>query len=196
MLLLVVQIAILALFVYIVFTPRSPLNDIPGPKPYPLVGNVPQLDTGNFYINLFDFAKQYGGICKIYLFRKPVVIVNDYQFIHDVLIKQSADFAGRPRSYRLELITRNYTEVTLTEGPVHRGRKKAVHTYLKHFGSGIKKLEDAIQTDTDDLNMRFAEQHGSPIAVRDFLLYRVSDVIAVLLMGETTSPETIKDISM
>ena len=71
MLLVVVQVAVFALIVYIVFRPRSPLNNIPEPKPYPLVGNVLHLNTNNFFINLADFAKQYGGICKIYLFRKP-----------------------------------------------------------------------------------------------------------------------------
>ena len=194
MLLLVVQIAILVLIAYIVFRPRSPLNDIPGPKSYPLVGNVLQLDTDNLFINLTDFAKQYGGICKIYLFRKPVVIVNDYQFIHDVLVKQSADFAGRPKSYRLELLLRDYTELAFNDGPEHRGRKKAMHTYMKQFGSGIQKLEDVIQTASDDLITRFAKQHGSPIDVRDFLFRCLTDIIAVLLIGDTTTPKTIKDI--
>ena len=87
-------------------------------------------------------------------------------------------------------------DVGFSDGPVHKGRKKATRKYLKQFGSGIhvQKLEDIIQIATDDLITRFAEQNGSPVDVRDFFFGCLTDVIGVLLMGDTTTPETIKDI--
>ena len=146
-------------------------------------------------LNLTDLAKQYGGIFKIHLYNKPVVIVSDQRFIHDVLVKQSAAFAGRPYSYRWKLCTRNFSEIAFTDlGPECYGRRKAVQSYLNQFGSGIQWLEDVTQTATDDLITRIVEQHGSPIDIRSFFIQCVTDVIGVLLIGETLSGETINNV--
>ena len=191
----VIQIVIITLIVYFIVRKKNPLDDIPGPKPYPIIGNVHQLDAEKVFINLWDFAKQDGGIFKLYFFNKPVIIVNDQHLIHDVLGKQSTDFAGRPRTYRMELMSENFNEIVFTDiGPTHSERKKVLLTYLKKFGSGIKKLEDVTQTATDDLITRFVQQHGSPIFVEDFMFNCVTDILAILLTGEMLSPEGNKDI--
>ena len=190
-----VQIVVIVLIVYTLMRRRNILDDIPGPKPYPFVGNVLQLDKKKLFITFADLAKQYGGIFKIYFFHKPVVIVSDKLFIHEVLAKQSADFAGRPSSYRIKLLSRDFSEIGFTDaGPEHSGRRKAVQSYLKQFGSGIQRLEEVTQTATDDLIVRIAEQHGSLIDIRDHLFHCVTEVIGILLIGETLSSETINEI--
>ena len=105
MIVIVIQLVLITLGVYVLLKKRNPLDKIPEPKPYPLIGNVHQLDMGKVFINMAKFAKQYGGIFKIHIFNKPVVIVNDQRFIHDVLVKLSVEFAGRPHSYRIKLMT-------------------------------------------------------------------------------------------
>ena len=172
---------------------RNPLDTMPGPKPYPFVGNVLQLDFKKLYIQLADFAKQYGGIYKIRLFSKPVVVVNDQNAIHRVLIKQSAEFAGRPKTYRTKMVSYNFSDIALTDpGPEHTGRRQAVHRYIKQYGT--EKIKTISQTATDDLIQRFADQHGDPVDPRDFLFNCAADVIAILLVGKKLTPEKIKEI--
>ena len=123
----VVRIFLIALIVYIVLWKKTPgektaLADIPGPKPYPVIGNILQLSKEKLIVSLPNFAKQYGGIFKIYILNKPVVVVSDHQLIHDALVKQAADFAGRPQSYRKLLRSWDYSEIIFTDaGSVHRG---------------------------------------------------------------------------
>ena len=79
----VFQISVLVsvLTLYLFLRKRNPLDDIPGPKPYPMIGNVLQLDMTKVFLQFANFAKQYGGIFKVQLFTTPVVIVNDPSFI-------------------------------------------------------------------------------------------------------------------
>ena len=98
MIVVVILLVLITLGVYVLLKKRNPLDKIPGPKPYPLIGNVHQLNMDKIFINMADFAKQYGGIFKIHIFNKPVVVVNDQRFIYDVLVKQSVEFAGRPHT--------------------------------------------------------------------------------------------------
>ena len=190
----VIQLVVIAFVVYMLLKKRNPLDAVPGPKSYPLIGNVHQLDMDKVFLNMADFAKQYGGIFKLYIFNKPVVIVNDQRFIHDVLVKQSLEFAGRPHSYRLKLISQGHNEIVFTDGPARNGRRKAMHTFVKQYGAGIQMLEDVTQTATDDLITRFAKQHGCPIEPGEFLFHCVTDVIAILLTGDTLGPEMIGEI--
>ena len=81
-----------------------------------------QLSKEKLIVSLPNFAKQYGGIFKFYLWNKPIIAVSDHQFIHDALVKQAADFAGRPPTYRRQLRSWDYIEILFTDaGPVHRG---------------------------------------------------------------------------
>ena len=190
----VIEIVVIFIIVYMLLRKRNPLAEIPRPKPYPLIGNVLQLDMKKLFTNLTDLAKQYGGIYKLHLFTKPVVIVSDERFIHEVLVKQSADFAGRPYSYRGHLLARGQTIGFIDPGPEHTGRRKAVHAHLKQFGYGIQRIEDVTQSATDDLITRLADQQGRAINAADFLLHCVTDVIAIYLVGETIGEEKLNDI--
>ena len=195
MIVFVIEVVVVLLLVYVLLAKRSPLDIIPGPKPYPIVGNVLQLDLPKLFTQLADFAKQYGGIYKIKLFSQPVVVVSDLDFIHNVLIKQSAEFAGRPRSLRIKIMSDDFNEISLTDpGPEHSGRRKAVQKYVKQYGAGIQKIENITQTATDDLIQRFANQHGNPIDPHDFLCKCVTDVITILLVGDVVSQEQINEI--
>ena len=123
------------------------------------------------------------------------MVVNDPRFICDVLIKQSAEFAGRPHSYRMKLTSMNYGEFAFSDtGPEHKGRRKAVQKCMKQYGSGIQRIEDITQTATDDLIKTLVDQCETPIDPHDALCNCVTDVIAILLIGDTISLEKIKEI--
>ena len=61
----VVQVGIFVLLLYIFLRKRNPSDDIPGPKPYPIIGNVHQLEMSKIFVQFANFAKQYGGIFKV-----------------------------------------------------------------------------------------------------------------------------------
>ena len=119
-------------------------------------------------------------------------MVNDSQLIHEVLVKRSVDFAGRPKTYTMEFMLEKFEAIVFTDPTTEeKSRRKAVQTYLKQFGTGIQKIEEVTLTATNDLIHRFADQNGQPTDFRGFLYHCVFDVIMIFLIGDTIRKEDI-----
>ena len=136
---------IVVYIIYILLIKKSPLQHIPGPKALPILGNVHQIDPKQPFLTFHKFFKTHGSVYRFKIFDKPVVIVNDIGTIHGVLVKQSADFLGRPSSFRQDVQSANKSAIGFTDaGPKWRGRRKVVHGYLKQYGTGMSRIEEVV----------------------------------------------------
>lgn len=73
----------------------------PGPKPYPIVGNLPCLDGYDVPYQAFDdLAKKFGSIISLRLGSVPTVVVNGIDNIKEVLIAKASHFDSRPNFRR------------------------------------------------------------------------------------------------
>lgn len=80
---------------------KSIMHRPPGPKPYPIVGNLPCLDGYEVPYQAFDdLAKQYGSIISLRLGSVPTVVVNGIDNIKEVLIAKASHFDSRPNFRR------------------------------------------------------------------------------------------------
>ncbi|XP_059373073.1 cytochrome P450 1B1-like [Carassius carassius] len=78
----------------LMFWPRSGSRRLPGPFPWPVIGNAAQLGTSpHFYFS--RMAQKYGDVFQIKLGSRDVVVLNG-DAIKEALIKKGVDFAGRP----------------------------------------------------------------------------------------------------
>lgn len=69
----------------------------PGPKPFPIIGNLACLDGYEVPYQAFtDLGKRYGAIVGLRLGSVPTVVVNGVEHIKEVLITKSSHFDGRP----------------------------------------------------------------------------------------------------
>lgn len=69
----------------------------PGPKPFPIIGNLACLDGYEVPYQAFtDLGKRYGSIVGLRLGSVPTVVVNGVEHIKEVLITKSSHFDGRP----------------------------------------------------------------------------------------------------
>ncbi|RDB24293.1 hypothetical protein Hypma_008795 [Hypsizygus marmoreus] len=86
----------LALFVW--FARWRTVKRPPGPKPYPLVGNLFDFPAVADMVSRVQAWKQdFGNIVYLSAFGKPLVILNDLQTVTDLFEKRGALYSGRPR---------------------------------------------------------------------------------------------------
>ncbi|KAK9820625.1 hypothetical protein WJX72_012453 [[Myrmecia] bisecta] len=74
---------------------RYRLRAFPGPKPAPLLGNLPELRRKTNFIAYADWAKQYGPQFRIFLGHQPVVVLADPELVREVGIKKFKAFHDR-----------------------------------------------------------------------------------------------------
>ena len=69
----------------------------PGPKPYPLLGNVLDMPKTYYWLTFADWAKQYGDIIHMNMLGKHYIILDSFEAVEELLEKRSATYSDRPR---------------------------------------------------------------------------------------------------
>jgi hypothetical protein len=115
----------------------------PGPTPWPIVGNILQLDQNHVEKTLAQWGKQYGPVFTIWM-PVPFVIVNDYELMKETFLKQSDIFTGRPETFLTrEFSSGNYGLVFAKDELWREQRRFSLHV-LRDFGVGRNVLEPKI----------------------------------------------------
>lgn len=78
----------------------------PGPFPWPIVGNVPQIDPINPWKTFEKWTRKYGPIFTYWVGWTPNISVTGYDEIKEMLIKNGDRFLGRPRDFLMNNITK------------------------------------------------------------------------------------------
>ncbi|OOF92523.1 hypothetical protein ASPCADRAFT_133537 [Aspergillus carbonarius ITEM 5010] len=115
-----VAIVALLIGVYLATRPKStsslPLP--PGPKPFPIIGNVHQAPKSYGWRTYREWSQQYGPIVHVNMLGQPVIILSTAEVAHELLAKRGATFSDRPRLFLatelalkgLNILMMNYTE--------------------------------------------------------------------------------------
>ena len=64
--------------------PRS-MADLPGPRGWPLFGNLPQMTVSRLHRDVEDWARQYGPLFRMRLGALPVLVVARHETVNAVL---------------------------------------------------------------------------------------------------------------
>ena len=86
------------------------LNDLPGPKGWPVLGNLPQLKPAQLHLQLGQWAREFGRYYQIRMANRRVLVVADHEAVATVLRDRPDGFR---RTERLEAIG---TEMGLKPG--------------------------------------------------------------------------------
>ncbi|KAG9331505.1 hypothetical protein JZ751_018908 [Albula glossodonta] len=85
----------------------------PGPTPWPLVGNLPQMGA-QLHLCLTSMQAEYGDVFRMKMGSLVVVVLSGYGTIRQALVRQGESFAGRPELFTFSAVA-NGTSMTFSE---------------------------------------------------------------------------------
>ncbi|KIM19583.1 hypothetical protein M408DRAFT_31100 [Serendipita vermifera MAFF 305830] len=97
----------------------------PGPPRHFLIGNLLQFPKDRFYERCREWQKEYGDIVSIELPGTPMVILNSYEMVQELLNKRPNSTAGRKAGYMvLEVMGIHWSTAVIQPGLPHSAQRK------------------------------------------------------------------------
>jgi len=159
------------------------MNNLPGPRPWPLAGNLPQMRPLRIHQDVEAWSKQYGALFTICFGRTPILVVSDHQLVNTVL-------RDRPDGFRRPSINATVSQemggrpgVFLAEGAAWRDQRRMVMAALaphavKAYFPSLVAVAQRLQK-----RWRHAARDGSVIDLAEDLKRYSVDIIAGLAFG-------------
>nr|AAA41043.1 cytochrome P450 [Rattus norvegicus] len=158
----------------------------PGPVPWPVLGNLLQVDLSNMPYSLYKLQHRYGDVFSLQKGWKPMVIVNRLKAVQEVLVTHGEDTADRPPVPIFKCLgvkPRSQGVVFASYGPEWREQRRFSVSTLRTFGMGKKSLEEWVTKEAGHLCDAFTAQAGRSINPKAMLNKALCNVIASLIFA-------------
>ncbi|KAM4852073.1 cytochrome P450 2C5-like isoform 6-T6 [Thomomys bottae] len=133
----------------------------PGPTPFPIIGNILQIDIKNITKSISNFSKVYGPVFTLYLGMKPTVVLYGYEAVKEALIDHGEEFSGRGRNPLVEKFTKGFG-IGFSNGNRWKEMRRFSLMTLRNFGMGKKSIEGRVQEEAHCLVEELRKTNGSP----------------------------------
>ena len=162
------------------------LDELPGPKPMPLIGNFLQLEVSRAHQNFEEWAARYGSTYQIWIGRRRIVASSDPKLVEQVL-------RARPETFRRsEALDRILGELGVhgvfnAEGAAWRSLRKLsvaalAQRNLNPLFPSIEKVAGRVKARWDR-----AARAGDTLDVVEELTRYTVDVTMLLIFGHDTN---------
>ncbi|XP_066275396.1 uncharacterized protein [Branchiostoma lanceolatum] len=182
-LILLVALALLVVYLY-VENVRLRRKYPPGPRAWPIVGNLRDLARGQHRV-FAEWRLKYGDIFTVWIGPRPAVVLNGQNAVKEALQKHGDIFSSRPELFMWErtLPTRGKGIAPAPYGPEWKETRKVALTWLNTFGAGKQSLEPTIVQEAQDLVQVFKDKRGQPFDPEVTLNLAMSNVICSVVFG-------------
>ncbi|KAL0359997.1 UNVERIFIED_CONTAM: Flavonoid 3'-monooxygenase [Sesamum radiatum] len=186
-LLALLHLAALAFLSNILFRRRPKRNLPPGPKPWPVIGNLNLLGSVP-HRSLHFLSQKYGDIMQLKLGKFPVVVASSPEMARQFLRVHDAVFASRPALAAGKYTSFNYSNMTWAPyGPFWR---QARRIYLSEVFSAkkLESLEHIRVEERRNFLARLYSLSGKPVVLREHLSrYTLSSISRMVLSSKCFS---------
>ena len=158
------------------------LDDLPGPKPLPLIGNLHQLDPTKAHLIMEEWAARYGSIYQFWMGRRRIVATSEPALLEDILRARPETFR-RPENMDRILSELGVKGVFNAEGEVWRPQRKLSVAALAQ--RNIHRLFPSIQIVAGRLKTRWerSASAGETLDVVEELKRFTVDVTMLIVFG-------------
>lgn len=163
-------------------------SSLPGPFPWPIVGNAAQM--GNAPHKYFTrLTKKYGNVFQIKLGSWPVVVLNG-DSIKQALVKQGPDFAGRPNFTSFQFVSNGDGVAFNTVTDWWKVHRKVSQSTLRMFYNGNpdtkKTFEHHILCEFKELLQLFVKKTAEHryFVPMTYLVVSTANIMSALCFGK------------
>nr|QVX18579.1 flavonoid 3' hydroxylase 2 [Liquidambar formosana] len=182
-------LATLALLLLSSHLRRRKLNLPPGPKPWPIIGNL-NLIGSLPHRSIHALSQKYGPIMQLRFGSFPVVVGSSVDMAKAFLKTYDVTFASRPKTAAGKYTTYNYSDITWSPyGPYWRQARKMC--LMELFST--KRLESYEYIRVEEMNALLKELYtlsGKPITLKDHLSTVSLNVISRMVLGKKYTDES------
>ncbi|TMS06037.1 Cytochrome P450 2D10 [Larimichthys crocea] len=140
---------VLAVLLFLLLFPiHRSKNFPPGPRAFPILGNLLELNLESPIADFEKLAKRYGNVYSLFIGPRPVVVLNGLQAMKEALVNKAADFSGRPQDLMVNhavIVKAHAPGVVLADyNPAWKEQRRFGLMTLRNFGLGKHSMEQNI----------------------------------------------------
>ncbi|XP_027126053.1 cytochrome P450 71A1-like [Coffea eugenioides] len=162
---------------------QKKLNLPPGPKPWPIIGNLNLMGTLP-HRSIHQLSLTYGPLMQLRFGSFPVVVGSSVEMAKVILKTMDVTFAGRPKTAAGKYTTYNYSDITWSPyGPYWRQARKMC--LMELFSA--KRLESYEYIRVEEMNSLLQglfKSSGKPVLLKDYLSTVSLNVISRMVLGK------------
>uniref|UniRef100_A0A8C2WQS7 Cytochrome P450 n=1 Tax=Cyclopterus lumpus TaxID=8103 RepID=A0A8C2WQS7_CYCLU len=155
---------------------RRPGSFPPGPRAFPIVGNLFTVDYNRTHESL---TQRYGDVYSLRMGQTWIVVLNRFDVLKEALVDQGDVLADRPNLPLLQDISQGLG-VIFSNGKIWKQQRRFALSTLKHFGFGKKSLKPVI---LEEFSYCAKEFKSKPFDPHLILNNAVSNIICSLVFG-------------
>ncbi|KAF1473323.1 Cytochrome P450 1A5, partial [Megadyptes antipodes antipodes] len=169
------------------------LKNPPGPRGYPILGNVLELRKDTHLV-LTRLSQKYGDVMEVRIGTRPVLVLSGLDTIRQALVKQGEDFMGRPDLHSFRHVADGQSlAFSPDSGEVWKARRKLAQNALKTFSiapsptsSSTCLLEEHVSKEADYLVTKFLQlmDEEKSFDPYRYLVVSVANVICAMCFGK------------
>uniref|UniRef100_A0A8C9WJD3 Uncharacterized protein n=1 Tax=Scleropages formosus TaxID=113540 RepID=A0A8C9WJD3_SCLFO len=155
----------------------------PGPKPFPFVGNLPQIIKApmNPVQPTTSFCEK--KCCSFHFGREPSIVLNTIDVVKEALVHNASEFSGRPYIPVIDWVTNGKGIVTVPYGTSWRQQRRFALQTLRNFGLGKKSLEERVSEEARYLIEELEKHKGKSFDPQHCLQNAVANIICSIVFG-------------
>nr|XP_039257559.1 cytochrome P450 2J2-like [Styela clava] len=161
----------------------------PGPKGWPLLGNLPSLSLHSER-EMMAWNKEYGPVCRLKMGNIEFIILGSVEAVQEAFVKKSDTFSGRLQD-SVPGISGTHGILFLDYGNQLKEQRRFGLATLKEFGMGRRSIESSMLEKCSELceQIDLEIEKGKPFSI-DFMVYQtVSSVISKLVFNKNLARE-------
>ncbi|XP_043721730.1 trimethyltridecatetraene synthase-like [Telopea speciosissima] len=176
-------VALAIILISQIITYRRRLNQPPGPKPWPIIGNLNLIGSLPHH-SIHKLAQKYGPIMQLRFGSYPIVVGSSVEMAKLFLKTHDLNFASRPKTAAGKYTTYNYSDITWSPyGPYWRQARKMC--LMELFSA--KRLESYEYIRVEEMRALLKglyESFGRTVNLKDHLSNVSLNVISRMVLGK------------